>query len=152
VRQDAGERGGFPRPGDILLAYAQRMNNAPVPPPAYHRAAATALHVDTLVTRMHLLEICRAAAQLASSSVYHRHTAGLCLLRRVCQLLVAGWSSMIGWEGDGCACRRGGQPMRRPRKPTPPTTEAIDAFCAAFDDLFARYEERRALRQYLART
>jgi hypothetical protein len=63
------------------------MNNAPVPPPAYHRAAATALHVDTLVTRMHLLEICRAAAQLASSSVYHRHTAGLCLLRRVCQLL-----------------------------------------------------------------
>ena len=39
--------------------------------------------------------------------------------------------------------------MRRPRKPTPPTTEAIDTFCAAFDDLFARYEERRALRQYL---
>ena len=39
--------------------------------------------------------------------------------------------------------------MRRPRKPTPPTTEAIDQFCAAFDDLFARYEERRALRQYL---
>ena len=39
--------------------------------------------------------------------------------------------------------------MRRPRKPTPPTTEAIDQFCAGFDDLFARYEERRALRQYL---
>jgi SRSO17 transposase len=39
--------------------------------------------------------------------------------------------------------------MRRPRKPTPPTTEAIDTFCAAFDDLFGRYEERRALRQYL---
>ena len=39
--------------------------------------------------------------------------------------------------------------MRRPRKPTPPTTEAIDQFCAAFDDLFGRYEERRALRQYL---
>jgi hypothetical protein len=39
--------------------------------------------------------------------------------------------------------------MRRPRKPTPPTTEAIDMFCAAFDDLFGRYEERRALRQYL---
>ncbi len=37
--------------------------------------------------------------------------------------------------------------MRRPRKPTPPTTEAIDQFCAAFDDLFGRYEERRALRQ-----
>jgi SRSO17 transposase len=39
--------------------------------------------------------------------------------------------------------------MRRLRKPTPPTTEAIDLFCAAFDDLFGRYEERRALRQYL---
>jgi SRSO17 transposase len=39
--------------------------------------------------------------------------------------------------------------MRRPRKPTPPTTEAIDQFCASFDDLFARYEERRAVRQYL---
>ena len=39
--------------------------------------------------------------------------------------------------------------MRRPRKPTPPTTEAIDTFCAGFDDLFGRYEERRALRQYL---
>jgi SRSO17 transposase len=39
--------------------------------------------------------------------------------------------------------------MRRPRKPTAPTTEAIDQFCAFFDDLFGRYEERRALRQYL---
>jgi SRSO17 transposase len=39
--------------------------------------------------------------------------------------------------------------MRRPRKPTPPTTEAIDTFCASFDDLFVRFEERRALRQYL---
>src|SRR5262252_393556 len=39
--------------------------------------------------------------------------------------------------------------MRRPRKPTPPTTEAIDQFCAAFDDRFGRFEERRALRQYL---
>jgi SRSO17 transposase len=39
--------------------------------------------------------------------------------------------------------------MPTPRKPTAPTTAAIDAFCADFDDLFARYEERRALRQYL---
>ena len=39
--------------------------------------------------------------------------------------------------------------MPSPRKPTPPTTEAIDQFCARFDDLFARYEERQALRQYL---
>ncbi len=39
--------------------------------------------------------------------------------------------------------------MPTPRKPTPPTTAAIDQFCSHFDDLFARYEERRALRQYL---
>jgi len=39
--------------------------------------------------------------------------------------------------------------MATKRKPTAPTTEAIDQFCAAFDDLFARYEERTALRQYL---
>jgi SRSO17 transposase len=39
--------------------------------------------------------------------------------------------------------------MPTPRKPTAPTTEAIDQFCAHFDDLFARYEERTALRQYL---
>src|SRR5690349_16497900 len=39
--------------------------------------------------------------------------------------------------------------MATKRKPTAPTTEAIDQFCAAFDNLFARYEERTALRQYL---
>jgi SRSO17 transposase len=39
--------------------------------------------------------------------------------------------------------------MPTPRKPTAPTTEAIDQFCAGFDDLFARFEERTALRQYL---
>jgi SRSO17 transposase len=39
--------------------------------------------------------------------------------------------------------------MPTPRKPTAPTTEAIDQFCARFDDLFVRYEERTALRQYL---
>jgi SRSO17 transposase len=39
--------------------------------------------------------------------------------------------------------------MPTPRKPTTPTTEAIDQFCASFDDQFARYEERQALRQYL---
>src|SRR5260221_3993380 len=39
--------------------------------------------------------------------------------------------------------------MPTPRKPTSPTTEAIDQFCARFDDLLARYEERTALRQYL---
>jgi hypothetical protein len=39
--------------------------------------------------------------------------------------------------------------MPTPRKLTAPTTAAIDRFCAQFDDLFSRYEERTALRQYL---
>jgi hypothetical protein len=49
------------------MAPALYMNQAPVPPPSSHRAAAMALHVDalTLVTRLHLLEICRVAAKLA---------------------------------------------------------------------------------------
>src|SRR5258705_10918298 len=38
--------------------------------------------------------------------------------------------------------------MPTPRKPTRSTTEAIDQFCAHFDDLLPRYEERTALRQY----
>ncbi len=42
-------------------------DHAPVPPPSYHRATATALHLDalTLVTCLHLLEVCRAAVRLA---------------------------------------------------------------------------------------
>jgi len=39
--------------------------------------------------------------------------------------------------------------MPTPRKPTRPTTEAIDQFCAHFDDVLPRFEERTALRQYL---
>src|SRR5260221_141549 len=43
---------------------------APVPPPAYHRTQRKrrpALHLDalTLVTRLHLLALCRLAVQLA---------------------------------------------------------------------------------------
>src|SRR5438067_12821702 len=42
---------------------------APVPPPAYHRAQArqAGLHIDavTLVTTLHLLALCRLAVQLA---------------------------------------------------------------------------------------
>src|SRR5258708_7166006 len=42
-------------------------DRAPIPPPSSHRTMATALHLDalTLVTRLHLLEVCRAAVQLA---------------------------------------------------------------------------------------
>jgi SRSO17 transposase len=39
--------------------------------------------------------------------------------------------------------------MPTPRKAIPPTTEAIDQFCNAFDPLFGRSEEREAVRQYL---
>jgi SRSO17 transposase len=39
--------------------------------------------------------------------------------------------------------------MPTPRKPTIPTAEAIDQFCASFDPLFTRWEERQAFRHYL---
>jgi hypothetical protein len=46
------------------------VSTVPVPPPAYHRAQAQvghALHIDalTLVTRLHLLALCRLAVRLA---------------------------------------------------------------------------------------
>lgn len=39
--------------------------------------------------------------------------------------------------------------MATPRKPTVPTTDAIDSFCAQFDDLFSRRAARQAFRHYL---
>ncbi len=39
--------------------------------------------------------------------------------------------------------------MTTPRKPTIPTTAAIDTFCAQFDDLFNRRAARQAFRHYL---
>jgi SRSO17 transposase len=39
--------------------------------------------------------------------------------------------------------------MATKRKATSSTTEAIDDFCAEFDDLFSRRAARQALRQYL---
>src|SRR5215469_18093827 len=39
--------------------------------------------------------------------------------------------------------------MPTPRKSTVPTAEAIDQFCASFDPVFARWEERQAFRHYL---
>jgi hypothetical protein len=49
------------------MAPALGTNQAPVPPPAYHRTLATALHLDalTLVRRLQLLALCELAAQLA---------------------------------------------------------------------------------------
>jgi SRSO17 transposase len=39
--------------------------------------------------------------------------------------------------------------MATPRKPTHATTDAIDQFCARFDDLFNRRAARQAFRHYL---
>src|SRR5947209_4827901 len=39
--------------------------------------------------------------------------------------------------------------MVTPRKPTTPTTDAIDTFCRQFDDLFTRRAARQAFRHYL---
>src|SRR5215470_12711784 len=42
-------------------------DQAPIPPPSYHRALASALHLDalTIVTHLHLLTLCRVAVQMA---------------------------------------------------------------------------------------
>ena len=65
-------------------------NHAPVPPPSYHRSVASALHLDTLtlVTRLHLLDMCPrdvsgglAGQQPASGSrgcIVRRGYAGTC--------------------------------------------------------------------------
>src|SRR5262245_964411 len=58
-----------------------RVSTAPVPPPAYHRMqakAGPALHLDalTLVTRLHLLALCRLAVQLARCRCPPRLPAG----------------------------------------------------------------------------
>jgi transposase len=49
------------------MTLALDTDQAPVPPPSYHRTVATALHVDalTLVRGLHLLEVCRMAGHLA---------------------------------------------------------------------------------------
>src|SRR5262249_1776989 len=39
--------------------------------------------------------------------------------------------------------------MTTKRKPTTPTTQAVDQFCAKLDDLFNRRAARQAFRQYL---
>src|SRR5262249_22166378 len=56
------------------MAPALNTNQPAVPPPSYHRTMATALHLDalTLVTRLHLLEVCRVAVQLAQQLAQQR--------------------------------------------------------------------------------
>jgi hypothetical protein len=57
-------------------------NQAPVPPPAYHRMQVrlgSNLHIDTLtlVTTMHLLTLCRLAVRLAHRRCPPKLPAGL---------------------------------------------------------------------------
>ncbi len=49
------------------MAPAHCLDQAPVPPPSYHRSLATSLHLDalTLVRRLQLLALCRRAVYLA---------------------------------------------------------------------------------------
>ena len=49
------------------MAPAVCADRAPIPPPSNHRTLATARQVDALplLTRVHLVEVCRVAGQLA---------------------------------------------------------------------------------------
>jgi len=113
---------------------------APIPPPAYHRAQrrlSPALHIDalTLVTRLHLLALCRLAVQLAHGRCPPPLPAGpggrprlyreeslllLALLRTVWRLSyqdVHDW--LVAWPALARAC---GLPLDadgRPRVPSP---------------------------------
>src|SRR5258707_1100126 len=61
-------------------------DQAPVPPPSYHQTMATALHLDalTLVTRLHLLELCRVAVQVAQRQCPPPLPAGPCAAPPLC--------------------------------------------------------------------
>src|SRR5258707_14975487 len=118
------------------MAPALCTNQAPVPPPSYHRTAAMALHLDalTLVTRLHLLEICRVAVQLAQQQCPPPLRAGpggsprlyteeslllLALLRTLWRLSyqeVHDW--LCAWPALALACGLPSGPDGRPRVPS----------------------------------
>jgi hypothetical protein len=60
------------------MAPALCADQAPVPPPSYHRSPAGALHLDalTLVTRLRLLTLCQLAVHLAQASSVPQLPAG----------------------------------------------------------------------------
>lgn len=118
------------------MAPALCTNSAPVPPPSYHRTTATALHLDalTLVTRLHLLELCRVAVQLAQQQCPPSLPAGrggaprvyaeaslllLALLRTLWRLSyqeVHDW--LCAWPALALACGLPVGPDGRPRIPS----------------------------------
>jgi hypothetical protein len=118
------------------MAPALWMNQAPVPPPSYHRTMATALHLDalTLVTRLHLLQVCCVAVQLAQQQCPPPLPAGpggaprvyseaslvlLALLRTLWRLSyqeVHDW--LCAWPALALACGLPSGPDGRPRVPS----------------------------------
>ena len=118
------------------MAPALCTHQAPVPPPSSHRTRATALHLDalTLVTRLHLLEICRVAVQLAQQQCPPPLPAGpggapqvyadaslllMALLRTLWRLSyqeVHDW--LCAWPDLALACGLPPGPDGRPRVPS----------------------------------
>jgi len=119
------------------MAPALCTNQAAVPPPSYHRTRATAPHLDalTLVTRLHLLEICRVAVQLAQQECPPPLPAGpggaprvyaesslllLALLRTLWRLSYRethDW--LVAWPTLALACGLPARPDGQPRVPSP---------------------------------
>ncbi|HEX6780165.1 MAG TPA: hypothetical protein VF099_18285 [Ktedonobacterales bacterium] len=122
-------------------------DQAPIPPPSYHRAIAKALHVDalTLVTRLHLLTLCDLAVQIAHRRCPPPLPAGpggaphiyreeslllLALLRTLWRLSyqeVHDW--LCAWPALALACGLPMGPGGQPRVPSPSQQRAVA--CAA---------------------
>src|SRR2546425_13380005 len=113
---------------------------APVPPPAYHRAQARlgpALHIDalTLVSTLHLLTLCRLAVRLAHRRCPPPLPAGpggsprtyseeslllLALLRTLWRLSLQDMHDwLVAWPALALVCGLPLSPDRRPRIPSP---------------------------------
>ena len=119
------------------MAPALGAHPAPVPPPSYHRTAATALHLDalTLVTRLELLALCRLAVQLVQRQCPPPLPAGpggaprvykedslllLALLRTLWRLSYRethDW--LVAWSALAVACGLPLGPHGCPRVPSP---------------------------------
>jgi transposase len=115
---------------------AESAHQAPVPPPAYHRSLAHALHLDalTLVQRLHLVELCGLAVGLAQRQCPPPLPAGpggaprvyreeslllLALLRTLWRLSyqeLHDW--LCAWPALACACGLPPGPDGRPRVPS----------------------------------
>jgi len=129
------------------MAPAVCADQAPIPPPSYRRVIARALHLDalTVVTRLHLLEVCRMAVQVAQQQCPPPLPAGpggaarvyaeeslllLALLRTLWRLSyqevhdwLCAWPALAlpcglprGADGRGCPARRSNPSACVPRR------------------------------------